>query len=230
MTFNVAIQGTAHEFPIEAGESVLQAALKAGIVIPYACRGGACGSCKGRLVSGRIDYGNYASRALECSEKEQGYALFCQARALSDLVIAPREVRVGSDIESRKLPTRVQKMQRVAPDVMILELQIPAGQSLKFYAGQYLDVLLRDGTRRSFSMGNAPQDEDALQLHVRLVPGGTFTGHVFNAMKEKEILRIEVPLGTFFLREESTKPIVFVASGTGFAQANRRLATSLAAV
>ena len=217
MTFNVSIQDTPHQFPVEDGESVLQAALKAGIVIPYACRDGACGSCKGKVISGQVDYGKYATKALEESEKAQGYALFCQTKALSDLVIAPREVRLGSDIQPRKLPTRVQSLQRVAPDVIILELQIPAGQKLDFYAGQYLDVMLRDGTRRSFSMGNAPQAEGTIQLHVRLVAGGTFTGHVFNAMKEKEILRVEAPLGTFFLREESDKPIVFVASGTGFA-------------
>jgi CDP-4-dehydro-6-deoxyglucose reductase len=217
MTYNVSIQGSPHTFSAGGSESVLQAALKVGIVIPYGCRDGVCGSCKGKLVSGQIDYGHYVSTALKETEKQQGYALFCQARALSDLVIAPREVRVGSDIEARKLPTRVQKVQRVAPDVIVLELQPPASQSVKFYAGQYLDVLLRDGTRRSFSMGNAPHETGTLQLHVRLVPGGSFTEYVFNAMKEKEMLRIEAPLGTFFLREDSAKPIVFVASGTGFA-------------
>ncbi len=217
MAFRVSIQGTPHEFTAEPDQSILKSALAAGFVIPYGCRDGACGSCKGKLVSGQIDYGEYSEEALNDFEKADGYALFCQAKARSDLVIAPREVRIGGEFEVRKLPTRVQKMQRLAPDVMLLKLQLPAGNTLQFHAGQYLDVLLRDGTRRSFSMGNAPEDTDAIELHVRQVAGGNFTDHVFNKMKEREILRAEAPLGTFFLREESAKPIVFVASGTGFA-------------
>jgi CDP-4-dehydro-6-deoxyglucose reductase len=217
MPFNVTIRNTGHQFPAESGEAILDAAQKAGLMLPYGCRDGACGSCKGRIVSGTIDYGEYAEKALPAGEKEQGYALFCQARPLSDVVIEAREVHKAGDIPIRKLPSRVKKMTRAADDVMLVWLSLPAGERLQFLAGQYLDVLLKDGVRRSFSLGNAPHDDEALELHIRLVKDGAFTGHVFNKMKERDIVRIEAPLGTFFLREESVKPIVFVASGTGFA-------------
>jgi len=144
-------------------------------------------------------------------------ALFCQARPLSDLVIEAREVRKAGDIQIRTLPCRVQKIERPADDVVILHLKLPANERLQFLPGQYLDVLLKDGTRRSFSMANTPHDDEFLQVHVRHVSGGTFTDHVFGKMKERDILRFEAPLGTFYLREDSDKPILFVASGTGFA-------------
>lgn len=217
MTYQVTIQNTGHQFPAEPGENILEAAQKAGLVLPYGCRDGACGSCKGKLISGSIDYGDYAEKALPAEDKAKGHALFCQAKPLSDVVIEAREVRSANDLPVRKLPTRVNKMERVADDVTVIFLKPPAGDRLQFLAGQYLDVLLKGGLRRSFSLGNPPHDDEALELHIRLVAGGEFTGHVFNKMKEKDILRIEAPLGTFFLREESEKPIVFVASGTGFA-------------
>ena len=217
MTFQVTIKNTGHQFPAEAGESILDAAKRAGLVLPYGCRDGACGSCKGKLIEGAIDYGDYAEKALPAADKEKGYALFCQGKPLSDVVIEAREVRNASDFPVRKLPTRVKKLERVADDVTLVHLTLPAGDKLQFLAGQYIDVLLKGGLRRSFSLGNPPHDEEALELHIRLVAGGEFTGHVFNKMKERDILRVEAPLGTFFLREDSPKPIVFVASGTGFA-------------
>ena len=217
MSFNVTIQNTGHQFPAEPGEVVLDAAQKAGLVLPYGCRDGACGSCKGKLISGTVDYGDYAEKALPAEEKANGAVLFCQAKPLSDIVIEAREVRKAGDIPIRKLPSRVKKMERVADDVMLVWLSLPAGERLLFLAGQYVDILLKGNVRRSFSLGNAPHNDDALELHVRLVKDGAFTGHVFNTMKERDILRIEAPLGTFFLREESDKPIVLVASGTGFA-------------
>jgi CDP-4-dehydro-6-deoxyglucose reductase, E3 len=217
MTHQVTIRNTGHQFPVQEGETILQAALNAGLVLPYGCRDGACGTCKGKLIEGRLDYGRYSEKVLSASEREQGYALFCQAKPLGDLVIEAREVRRAGDIPVKKLPARVQKLQRAADDVMILYLKLPANERLQFLPGQYVDLLLKDGTRRSFSMGNAPHDDEFVQLHVRHVAGGSFTGHVFTTMKERDILRFEGPLGTFFLREESDKPIVFVASGTGFA-------------
>ncbi len=217
MTYQVTIRNTGHLFQAQDGESILQAALNAGLVLPYGCRDGACGSCKGRLIDGSIDYGRYSEKALTAAERDQGQALFCQAKPLTDIVIEAREVRKAGDIQIRKLPARVQKLERAADDVMIVYLRLPANERLLFLAGQYIDILLKDGTRRSFSMANAPHDDEFVHLHVRHVPGGSFTVHVFTAMKERDILRLEGPLGTFFLREESDKPIVFVASGTGFA-------------
>jgi len=213
----VKVQPSGHEFDVEEGESVLAAALRQNLVLPYGCRNGACGSCKGRIVEGRVDYGVYQKKALTEEEKAQGKALFCQAKPLTELVIEARTIGAAGDIPIRLLPCRVQKMERLADDVMVLYLRLPANERLQFLAGQYIEFLLKDGSRRSFSMGNAPHDDELIQLHVRHVAGGQFTDHVFGKMKERDILRLEGPLGTFFLREDSAKPIVFVASGTGFA-------------
>jgi CDP-4-dehydro-6-deoxyglucose reductase len=213
----VKVQPSGHEFDVQAEESVLTAALRQHIVLPYGCRNGACGSCKGKIVAGEVDYGVYQKKALTDGERAQGKALLCQARPLTDLVIEARTIGAAKDIQVKTLPCRVQKMERLADDVMVLHLKLPANERLQFLAGQYIEFLLRDGSRRSFSMGNAPQDDELIELHVRHVAGGQFTDHVFGKMKERDILRFEGPLGTFFLREDSAKPIVFVASGTGFA-------------
>src|SRR5258708_14166320 len=164
-----------------------------------------------------MDYGSCSERALSPAEREGGFALFCQAKPLSDIVIEAREVRKAGDIQVRKLPARVLKLERAADDAMIVYLKLPANERLMFLPGQYIDILLKDGTRRSFSMANAPHDDEFVQLHVRHVPGGAFTDHVFQTMKERAILRFEGPFRTFFLRAQSAKPIVLVASGTGFA-------------
>ena len=214
---SVTIQPSGHQFQVEDGEAVLAAALRQGFVLPYGCKNGACGSCKAKILSGTVDYGVYQQKALTDEEKAQGKALLCQAKPLDDLVIEARTIGAAKDIPVKTLPCRVQKLERVTEDVMLLALKLPASERLQFLAGQYLEFLLKDGTRRSFSMGNAPHDDELIQLHVRHVPGGQFTDHVFGRMKERDILRFEGPHGTFFLREDSPKPIVLVASGTGFA-------------
>src|SRR5262245_44857526 len=216
MARKVTVQPSGNVFDVPEGDTILAAALNEGFHLPYGCRNGACGSCKGKLVAGEIDYGKYQKTALSDDERGAGYALFCVAKPLSDVVIESREVGAVKDLVVKKLPCRVQKKERVADDVMILHLKLPANERLQFLAGQYIEFILKDGTRRSFSMANAPHDDEFLQLHVRQVAGGAFTDHVFNTMKERDILRFEGPLGSFFLRE-SEKPIVFVASGTGFA-------------
>jgi CDP-4-dehydro-6-deoxyglucose reductase len=164
-----------------------------------------------------VDYGVYQPKALPDEDKARGKALFCQAKPLTDLVIEARTIGAVKGIEVKTLPCRVQKLERLADDVMALHLKLPANEKLVFLPGQYLEFLLKDGSRRSFSMANPPHDAELLQLHVRHVAGGQFTDHVFGKMKERDILRFEGPLGTFFLRDDSAKPIVFVASGTGFA-------------
>jgi CDP-4-dehydro-6-deoxyglucose reductase len=169
------------------------------------------------VVFGRVDRGLYAEGALSEADLAMGYALFCCARPLSDLVIESREAGAVRDIPVKKLPCRVQKLARLAPDVMLLQLKLPANERLQFLAGQYIDILLKDGRRRSFSIANAPDADECLELHVRLVPGGHFTTHVFETMRERDILRLEGPHGDFFLREDSAKPIVLLAGGTGFA-------------
>ena len=213
----VTVQPSGQSFEAQEGESVLAAALRQGVMLPYGCKNGACGSCKGKIVAGAVDYGHYHARVLTESERAHGKALFCQAKALGELVIECRTIGAAKDVAVRILPCRVQSLARVADDVMIVKLKLPANERLQFLAGQYIDFLLKGGERRSFSMANAPHADELIELHIRYVAGGSFTEHVFNKMKEREILRLEGPLGSFFLREESSKPIVFVASGTGFA-------------
>ncbi len=217
MAFTITIKPGNHRFTAEVGETILEAGLRHGYTMPYSCRDGVCGACKGKILQGEVDYGAYQSFALSDAEKQAGQALFCKAMAKSDLVIESHEVTAATDIPVKTLPARVQKMQRVAPDVTVLYLKLPANERLQFFAGQYIDILLKDGKARSFSLANAPHDDEFLELHIRQIPGGTFSNYVFNEMKERDILRIKGPLGTFALREESDKPILFVASGTGFA-------------
>lgn len=217
MSVKVTLQTSGHQFTVLEGESILDGALRAGINLPYSCRGGACGSCKGTVVQGEVDHAGSPEAALPLAERAAGKALFCTARPLTDLVIEGREIAGARDIQVKLLPARVQKLERLADDVMGLWLKLPASERLQFLAGQYIDILMKDGKRRSFSLANAPHDDEFLQLHIRYMKGGEFTEHVFNTMKEKEILRFQGPLGSFFLREDSDKPLIFLASGTGFA-------------
>jgi CDP-4-dehydro-6-deoxyglucose reductase len=201
---------------------VLEAAMRQGIGLPYGCRNGACGACKGVLRQGELEYGDYQERALHDSEKAAGKALTCCTRPLTDIVFEVRELTGAKDLAIRTLPCRVEKVEKPAEDVAILNLKLPAGERLQFLAGQYIDMLVKDKEtgatkRRSFSLANPPHDDQFLQLHVRKTPGGTFSRYVFEELKERAILRFEGPLGTFYLREDSDKPFIFVAGGTGFA-------------
>jgi CDP-4-dehydro-6-deoxyglucose reductase len=216
MSHKVTIKPGNREFIVGEGETILDAALREGLALPYGCRNGACGACKGTVLAGMVDYGGYQENALPEVERKAGKALFCVARPKSDVVIEVKEVAAG-DVPVKTMPCRVEKRERVAPEVMVLYLKLPASERLQFLAGQYIDILLKDGKRRAYSLANAPHDDALLQLHVRHVPGGSFTEYVFNQMQDKAILRFEGPLGSFFLREDSDKPIIFVASGTGFA-------------
>ena len=217
MSFQVTIQPSGHHFSVEQDATVLSAALEAGFNLPYGCRNGACGACKGKVLAGAVDYGPAQSHALSEQDKEQGKALFCCAKPQSDLVIECREIDAAAAIPTRVMPCRVEALQHVAHDVMVMTLKLPANERLQFLAGQYIEFLLKDGQRRAFSLANAPHDDELLELHLRLIPGGQFTEYVFNEMHEKAILRLEGPLGSFYLREESDKPVILVAGGTGFA-------------
>ena len=217
MTFKVTVRPSGREFECDASDTVLAAALRAGIGLPYGCKNGACGSCKGRLLDGRLTHGPHQIKALPAAEEESGMALFCCAMPRSDLTIEVREVAGVGDFPVRKMPSRVSRLDRVTDDVMILTLQLPATEKMQYRAGQYIEFILKDGRRRSYSIAAAPHVDEQLSLHIRHMPGGVFTDHVFNGMKERDILRFEGPLGTFFLREDSDRPIVLVASGTGFA-------------
>lgn len=217
MAHQVTLQPSGHSFSVAADTTVLEAALDAGFNLPYGCKNGACGACKGKVLSGQVDHGAAQEHALSAAERAAGLALFCCAKPLSDLSLEAKEIGAARDIPVKTLPCRVQKMERLADDVMAIWLKLPANERLQFLAGQYIEFLLADGKRRAFSLASAPHDDELLEIHVRRVAGGNFTEHVFTTMKERDIMRIEGPLGTFFLREESTKPILLVAGGTGFA-------------
>ena len=221
MSFKVTVQPSNHQFNVEPGDTVIDAAMAVDIILPYSCRTGACSSCKGRVLSGTFDAGSSPAQILSPEELAEGYTLFCQAKPTSDLVIEVHDVRMAGDIQVRKMPSRVMGLERVRDDVMVIDLQLPPSDPFRFYPGQYIEFILKDGQRRSYSMASAPAENNRVELHIRHMPGGVFTDHVFGtgetAMKLREVLRIEGPLGSFFLREDSDKPIVFLASGTGFA-------------
>lgn len=219
MTFNTTIKPSNHSFPIDEDETILDAGIKHGYVLPYGCRNGVCGVCKGKVLQGSVDHGKAQDFVLSAADKAAGMALFCCAKPKTDIVIECHEVSIATDIPVKTLPCRVQKMEKLADDVIALYLKLPANERLQFLAGQYIDILQKEDKPRSFSLANAPHDDEFLQLHIRNIPGGAFTQHVFNEMKERDILRIKGPLGSFFLRENSNKPILLVASGTGFAPA-----------
>lgn len=220
MTFTITVKPSGRTFTATEHETLLAAAIRQGIGLPYGCKDGACGSCKCRKLSGTVTHGPHQSKALSADEEAAGLILTCCATAHSDVVIESRQVTEAGAFPVKKLPVRVQRLERAAPDVMIVHLQLPATDTFRYRAGQYVEFLLRDGARRAYSMANAPDERNAaaaLELHIRHMPGGKFTDHVFGAMKEKDILRIEGPFGSFFLREDSDKPIILLASGTGFA-------------
>ena len=216
-SFAISVQPSGIQFEAQAGESLLAAGIRQGIGLPYGCKDGACGSCKCKLVSGQVAHSNFQRKALSEEEEAQGFVLTCSARALSDITLESRQVTPAGALPVKKMPTRVSSLLRKTEDVVLMQLQLPANDSFVYRAGQYVEFILRDGARRSYSMANAPSHGPGVELHIRHMPGGRFTDLVFGSMKEKDILRIEGPMGSFFLREESSKPMVFVASGTGFA-------------
>lgn len=217
MSHQVTLQSSGKSFAVADDETVLSAAIEAGYNLPYGCRNGACGACKGKVVSGEVDYGEYQENTLTDAEKQAGQALFCCAKPLSDLVIECREVTALNGIKPRIMPARVEKMEKLSSDVMALYLKLPSQERLQFMAGQYIEFLLKDGKRRAFSLANAPHNDELLEFHLRLIAGGQFTQYVFSEMHEKAILRFEGPFGSFYLREDSDRPLIFVAGGTGFA-------------
>lgn len=220
MTFSITVQPSGRTFEAQPDEAMLAAGIRQGIGLPYGCKDGACGSCKCKLLSGSVTHGPHQAKALSAEEEAAGYVLTCCGVAQSDVVLESRQVTEAGAFPIKKMPVRVSALERVSQDVIVLRLQLPASDAFQYHAGQYVEFLLRDGDRRSYSMANAPHtqaSQPSMELHLRHMPGGKFTDHVFGAMKEKDILRIEGPYGSFYLREDSPKPMILLASGTGFA-------------
>ena len=220
MSHTITVQPAQRAFTVDDDETILAAAIRQGVGLPYGCRDGACGSCKSRLLQGRVVHGPHQAKALSAAEEQAGLILTCCALPQTDCTVDARSVPGAGEFPVLKLPCRVLSIDKPAPDVAVLRLLLPANQNLQYRAGQYVEFILQGGVRRSYSMANAPGrlgSPPALELHLRHLPGGRFTDHVFGALKERDILRMEGPFGSFFLREESAKPIVLLASGTGFA-------------
>lgn len=218
--FQITVEPSGRQFTAPEDSTILAAAITAGVGLPYGCKDGACGSCKCKKLSGEVTHDSHSEHALTPAELQAGYVLTCRATAHSDVVLESRQVTTVDTFPIKKMPVRVGALEKLSEDVMRVQLQLPANNVFKYFAGQYLEFILRDGSRRAYSMATAPHVQESapgIELHIRHMPGGVFTDHVFGAMKEKEILRAEGPFGSFFLREDSDKPLVFLASGTGFA-------------
>ena len=217
--YTITLLPSGHRFECPADALVLKAGLDAGLFMPYSCRSGVCNTCRGRIVEGEVDFGQTHPAYLSDADKARGFAMLCQARPRSDLRIELHELEATDAMRAKAMPARVLKAELAAPDVMLVTLGLPANEPTVFRAGQYLEVELAGGARRCYSIANPPAAEGVrqLELHIRHLAGGLFTDHVFGRLKAREIWKIELPMGTFFLRDDSSKPIVMIASGTGFA-------------
>lgn len=215
----VTIVPTGESFAVDRSESVLAAALRAGLNLPHSCKGGHCASCMAKLVSGEIRYPSGRPLGITAAEADRGYALLCQAHAASpELTVEIREIRPPVPEERiQSLPCRIERMEAIAPGIMAVHLRLPAAETFNFVAGQYLDIMLPQNRRRSFSIANPPHDGQLIELHIRRVAGGEFTQQLFDGMKEKTLLRIEGPLGQFWFREDSPRPALLIGGGTGYA-------------
>lgn len=228
MSFQVTLSPSGKKFGVEPGQGILAAGLTAGVDMPYGCRMGTCRSCRGKVIEGEVDLGDAHPTYLPEDQRAEGYALLCQAKALTDVTIEVEELPPLADPQVS--PALIKKLTRVADDVTLVRLRLPLHMNMRFEAGQYVDFLLPDGVRRSYSIANPPKPEGVIDLefHIRHMPGGLFTDHVFGSMKEREKVTFEGPLGTFFLRQ-SEKPAVFLASGTGYAPIRAILQKAFAA-
>ncbi len=215
MSHTVVILPENVQFQVETDQSVLDAALAQGINLAYGCQKGFCGSCEAKVVEGRVHYENQPPK-LSDADIQQGRAFLCSCFADSDLKIEAEIIKDTAEIEVRILPCKVSQMDKVSSDVMVLRLKLADGESLQFLPGQYIDILLADGRKRSFSIAHKPHNENYIDLHIRHVPGGVFTDHVFSDMQPNELLRFEGPHGSFFYRNNN-KPLILMAGGTGFA-------------
>ena len=229
MSYSIKIEPSGHHFTAEEDESILDAGLRQGVNLPYGCRDGACGACMGKLKVGQVSYPNGPPIALSEEDQEQGIAIFCQAHAQSNLIIESDEVESSRDIQIKTLPCRISELRRLNHDVMLVRLKLPEAERMQFMAGQYIDFLLEGDRKRAFSLANAPHEDRDLELHIRHVENGRFTGQVFESLKVRDMMRIEGPYGQFFLREDSSRPIIFMAGGTGFAPIKSIIEHALAA-
>ena len=203
-------------FSAAPDQSLLDAALGASLNLPHSCKGGNCGSCRARLLTGEIYYPNGPPLGLSDAEVGDGFVLLCQARARSDLAIETFEIITPDQALVKRLPARVERTVPLSHDVMGLHLKLPVAETFSFEAGQYIDIMLPGGRRRSFSIASPPHDSRVLELHVRRVAGGEFSAPLFEQNARSALLSIEGPLGQFVYRP-GVAPMLLVGGGTGLA-------------
>ena len=218
MSFTITVKPSNHQFSIEEDQTILDAALNNGLSFPYGCRSGVCGACMNKVLEGELHYGDNLPPALSEDDIAAGMGLFCAAYAKGDVVIEVKEVTTSNEIPLKNLPVRITSVDKLSHDVMRVMLKLPETERMQFLAGQYIDILMPDNKHRSFSLANAPHADEQLELHIRHIDGGRFTDKLFSGeVGAKSILRIEGPHGGFYLREDSERPMIFIAGGTGFA-------------
>jgi len=229
MSHVVTLLPSGHRFECEPRQTILEAGLASGLGLPFSCRSGMCRTCRGRRVEGQVDLGDVHPAYLSPQDREQGFVHLCQARALGDCVIHIEEVDASRLFPVGRFPARILAMQRLADDVMAVELSLPPNEPLRFHAGQYVEVTDKGGVKRSYSIANACPGEGArrLELHIRHMPGGAFTDTLFSSTKARDIWRLAGPMGQFML-DDSDAPIVMLAAGTGFAPIKAIIEDSLA--
>ncbi|MCK5640102.1 MAG: CDP-6-deoxy-delta-3,4-glucoseen reductase [Gammaproteobacteria bacterium] len=217
MSYSVTVKPSGHQFTVDEDETILNAALRQGLSLPYGCRNGACGACRGKVLEGDIHYGDFEPSALSEDDQANNLGLFCQAIPRSDVTLEIKEVALEEDIQIKTLTATIKRMERLTESVMALWLKLPESERMQFLAGQYIDIIMEDGQKRAFSIANPPHEDATIELHIRHVEGGAFTDKLFNEMNKGDTLEIQGPHGSFFLREESDRPIIMLATGTGFA-------------
>jgi len=217
MSFRVRLLPSGKEFTTEKNETVLEAALRSGIALNYSCNTGTCGGCGGRIKSGQIRETQQHDYHLSDTQKAQGHVLLCVTAAQSDLEIEVKEAGGIEDIPLQQIPTKVEQMERIQDDIMILHLRTPRSQTLRFLAGQHLSLAIAGMQPRNKSLASCPCNAMHLQFHIRRVPGDPFSEYAFTELKISQTVTVEGPWGNFSLDEGSKRPIIFVAYETGFA-------------
>ncbi len=219
MSHTVRLEPSGHTFEVADGVSILAAGLEAGFALPFSCRQGVCRSCRGTLLEGEIDYGEVHPAYLSEADRAKGAVHLCQAKPLSDVTLQVRELEGLAGVRVAKIPCRVAEITKAAPDVSIVKLRLPLNENMMFAAGQHIEFLLPDEKRRNYSIASKPSIEGVTQieLHIRHIPGGYFTENVLSKMKARDLMRFEGPLGSFYLRTDSQKPVLMVGGSTGFA-------------
>lgn len=216
MEAQVKVLPSGHEFLLEGTDTILEAALRAGLAVNYGCSNGNCGLCKARIVSGEVKKIGHHDYVLSAAEKAQGYELLCANTAVTDLVIEALEAGGAQDIPAQHIETRVKKTERLSDDVMLVHLQTPRTKRLRFLAGQYVSLEASDGLTENFPIASCPCDDRNLQFHIRKHPETRFSNYVFTELKDADTVSVDGPKGEFVLQEDSPRSIIFVACDTGF--------------